>query len=136
MILGSVDDAIDNFVEDIKKELHGRDTRIQYLTEQNKELYDEHYKDNELSRMKKSLEEMQKKYNRGFPISKQEEDKINKWIENHEAEVHHCHSIDDRLKRGGCSGGTYTYEFIPTSIGTIGTIKCSCGAEFTFQEMV
>lgn len=136
MILGSVDDAIDNFVEDIKKELHGRDIRIQYLTEQNKELYDEHYKDNELYRMKKSLEEMQKKYNRGFPISKQEEDKINKWIENHEAEVHHCHSIDDRLRRGGCIGGTYTYEFIPTSIGTIGTIKCSCGAEFTFQEMV
>lgn len=28
------------------------------------------------------------------------------------------------------------HAFVPTSIGTIGTVKCSCGAEFTFQDLV
>ena len=26
-------------------------------------------------------------------------------------------------------------NFVPTSIGTSGVIKCSCGAEFEFQEI-
>ena len=47
---------------------------------------------------------------------------------------------DERLTEmnrhnGGAIGGTFTYEFIPTSIGTIGTIKCTCGDSFTFEDL-
>lgn len=37
---------------------------------------------------------------------------------------------------GGAIGGRYTFEFIPCSIGTIGTIKCGkCGEKFIFREL-
>ena len=32
-------------------------------------------------------------------------------------------------------GGKYIYKFVPTSIGTIGKVVCSCGEEFTFQDL-
>ena len=135
MFLQSIEKEIDRFVEDLKSELRGKDVRIQYLEHQNQNLINEKYKDKELLRMKTSLDKMKEDYYRGFPISKKEQVKIDEWIEKHEKEVHNCHTIDNKLRRSGCMGGTYTYEFIPTSIGTIGTIKCNCGAEFIFKEM-
>lgn len=136
MIVGDVNKAIDTFVEDIKHELQGKDIRIAYLEKQNQELRDEKYKDNELSRMESELKIMKEDYYRGFPISQEEQKSIREWMDKHDEEVHHCHTITDKIKRGGCIGGTYKYEFIPTSIGTVGTVKCSCGAAFTFQDMV
>ena len=110
--------------------------RIRYLEEENKKLKDNLYKDEELSSMENELNKMKSEYYRGFPISEDEENKINEWIENHEREVHGIKTYADKLASHGCCGGRYTYEFVPTSIGTIGIVKCSCGAEFTFQNMV
>ena len=31
---------------------------------------------------------------------------------------------------------SYKYTFIPTGIGTIGEIQCSCGETFTFQDLI
>lgn len=109
---------------------------IRYLESENKKLKEEKYKDKELLAMKTKLSIMQADYYRGFPISEKEQKNIKEWMDKHDKEVHGCHSAKNKLRRGGCIGGTYTYEFIPTSIGTIGTVKCSCGAEFTFQDMV
>ena len=136
MIVGDVNKTIDTFVEDIKHELQGKDIRIEYLEKQNQELRDEKYKDNELSRMESELKTMQEDYYRGFPISEEGQKSIREWMNKHDEEVHHARTLDDKLKLGGCCGGRYTYEFTPTSIGTIGTVKCSCGAKFTFQEMI
>lgn len=136
MITGSVDKAIDKFVEDIKDELRKKDIRIRYLEKQNQALYDEHYKDNQLSQLKNELETMKANYYRGFPMSQEEYENIQKWINNHEKEAHGCNTLRNRLAFGGCCGGTYTYEFVPTSIGTVGTVKCKCGAEFTFQNTI
>lgn len=136
MIVGDVNKTIDTFVEDIKHELQGKDIRIEYLEKQNQELRDEKYKDNELSRMESELKTMQEDYYRGFPISEEGQKSIREWMNKHDEEVHHARTLDDKLKLGGCCGGRYTYEFTPTSIGTIGTVKCSCGAKFTFQDMV
>lgn len=136
MIVGEVNKTIDTFVEDIKHELQGKDIRIEYLEKQNQELRDEKYKDNELSRMESELKTMKEDYYRGFPISEEEQKSIREWMDKHDEEVHHARTLGDKLKLGGCCGGRYTYEFTPTSIGTIGTVKCSCGAKFTFQNMV
>lgn len=136
MIVGDVNKTIDTFVEDIKHELQGKDIRIEYLEKQNQELRDEKYKDNELSRMESELKTMKEDYYRGFPISEEEQKSIREWMDKHDEEVHHARTLGDKLKLGGCCGGRYSYHFVPTSIGTIGTVKCSCGAEFTFQDLV
>ena len=119
----------------IQREINLLEYQNERLSEENSRLKNENYKDEELSKMKTQLEKMQKDYYRGFPISQEEQKNIREWMDKHDEEVHHCHTITDKIKRGGCIGGTYKYEFIPTSIGTVGTVKCSCGAAFTFQDM-
>ena len=108
---------------------------IRRLEKENNELKNHAYKDKELAEMRDKLNKMKSEYYRGFPISEDEEHKINEWIEKHEREVHGIKTYEDKLASHGCCGGGYTYEFVPTSIGTVGTVRCNCGAEFTFQEV-
>ena len=116
------------------RNMHDQD-RIRRLESENKKLKEENYKDEELTAMRVQLEAMRKDYYRGFLISEEEQKNIRNWMDKHDEEVHNCHTLEDKIKRDGCIGGTYKYEFVPTSIGTVGTVKCSCGAEFTFQEI-
>lgn len=104
----------------------GKEKTIEYLRNQLEEARANTYKDAELTKIKARYEEMKKDYYRGFPVSEEERKAIREWQNKHEENHKGGH---------GCCGGKYTYEFIPTSIGTIGTIKCSCGKEFTFQEL-
>lgn len=114
----------------ILKEKFGRqEQRIEQLNNEIKELKDEHWKDKKLQDMKKRMDQMSKDYWRGFPISQEEKDAITKW------ETEHIKNKHNNNHYAGAIGGRFLYTFIPTSIGTIGTIKCSCGEEFTFQEM-
>lgn len=125
----------DQCIASLKQRNEDQISRIKYLEEENKRIKDELYKDNELAKMKDALECMKKDYWRGFPISEDEKKSIDKWKEKHEAEVHGAITLGQKLKRGGCIGGNYSYCFIPTSIGVSGKIKCSCGAEFEFCEI-
>lgn len=108
---------------------------IRRLEKENNELKNHAYKDKELAEMRDKLNKMKSECYRGFPLSEDEEHKINEWIEKHEREVHGIKTYEDKLASHGCCGGGYTYEFVPTSIGTVGTVRCNCGAEFTFQEI-
>lgn len=128
--------TVENDFNSIRKYIETLEARNRLLLEENKNLKDEHYKDKKLSEMRLRLDDMQKDYYSGFPISEDERKRIKEWMDKHEEEVHNCHSLNDKLRRGGGIGGTYKYEFIPTSIGTIGTIVCTCGAKFTFQDGV
>ena len=62
-------------------------------------------------------------------LSKEELAKINEWKEKHVEEKH------DGSYYAGAIGGMFTYQFIPTSIGDIGEIICSCGEKFCFREL-
>lgn len=126
---------LDKALEAIKVRNMNDQDRIRYLEEENKKLKDNLYKDEQLSSMENELNKMKDDYYRGFPISEEEDKNIKKWIDNHERDVHGCYTLEDKINRGGCCGGTYTYEFVPTSIGTIGTVRCNCGAKYTFQEI-
>lgn len=106
----------------MQKRYKDAEAAIEKLEKENKALKDEHYKSKELQSMKERLESMQRAIYRGFPISEEEQEKIKKWQKEHDRKVH------------GAIGGDYTYEFIPTSVGTFGSVKCTCGAEFEFQE--
>lgn len=64
-----------------------------------------------------------------FNISSEEYEEIQKWINKHTEEKH------DGNRYAGAIGGRYSYVFIPTSIGEIGEIRCSCGDSFCFKEL-
>lgn len=108
--------------------------QIEYLEKENKELRNNHYKDAELQRVNSDLKKMRNDYNRGFPISEEEQKLINKWKEKHETEIHKVATADHKSKIA--THGSYSYHFVPTSIGTSGTIRCSCGAEFEFCKLI
>ena len=126
---------VDKAFKTIKERIDYLESQNESLMQENERLRSEHYKDEELSKMRDKLLQMNADYYRGFPVSEEEEKQIREWMNKHDEEVHNCHTLDDRLRRGGAIGGTYTYKFIPTSIGTVGTVKCSCGAEFKFQDI-
>ena len=100
---------------------------ISRLRTQLAELKKETYKDEELSKLTKQLERMREDYYRGFPISKENYENINVWIKEHEKVCKVGH---------GCGGGKYTYEFVPTGIGTFGRVVCgSCKEKIEFDDV-
>lgn len=127
-------EKISEILDEVVANIKTRDSRIKYLEEENKTLKDETYKDSELTEMKEQYELMKNDLMRGFPISEEEKKHIEEWKKKHDKEAHGITTLDQRLRAGGCIGGRYTYNFVPTSIGVIGTIKCSCGEEFEFQN--
>ena len=59
-------------------------------------------------------------------MTKEESEKIHQWQKKHSEE---CPFISI-----SAIGGNFTFNFTPTSIGTFGVCKCSCGEKFVFQE--
>lgn len=120
-------------MQDIKKVLqelydHYRSVvnRNEWLQEENNKLKSDAYKDEELKKMKERYDSMKDGYYRGFPISEEENKKINEWINKISKEY---------PANEGAIGGRFTYEFIPTGVGTYGKIIDSIsGKSFSFQE--
>lgn len=101
--------------------------RNEWLTSENERLKSETYKDEELSKMKEEYEKMKRAYYLGFPITEEENNRINEWIDN---------QMKKKPGIGGVSGGRFHYEFLPTGIGTSGTIIDGfTGDKFNFQEL-
>ena len=121
-------------MDDIKKTLqqvydHYRSAcnRNDYLKKEIEKVKSEKYADEELSRLKSEYDRMKSDYYRGFPISEEEDKNIKEWIKNQQKK---------NPGIGGAAGGRFTYKFIPTGLGTVGTIIDGfTGDEFTFQEL-
>ena len=127
-------ESVDKCMKMLRCRFDDQEKTINRLRNQVKKLTDSQYKDKKLREMKDKLEAMQREYNRGFPITDKEWDAIETWKEKHDREVHGLIECNERI--GGAIGGRYTFEFIPCSIGTIGTIRCGdCGEKFTFREL-
>lgn len=116
----SCEEDIAEAFESIKENILWYKNDADRLREKVNYLESENYKDEELQKMKAQLEKIQEDYRRGFPITKEESDDINKWKKNHDATEH-----GNADGYHGAIGGGYTYEFIPTSIGSFGTCYCS-----------
>lgn len=125
---------LDDLFRGIKAHINSVEQRNAYLEEENKKLKDEHFKNEKLNEIQNELDAVRESLYRGFPISKEEDEKIKKWIQKHEEECHGANYSKGKYRNVGAIGGAYTYEFVPTSLGTIGTIKCTCGAKFTFSD--
>ena len=117
----------------MQKRYNDAEAAIEKLEKENKALKDEHYKDGELQRIQEELASLRRARYRGFPISEEEQEKIREWQKEHDKEVHGVTDTKGYLTKAGAIGGDYTYEFIPTSIGTFGSVMCTCGAKFEFQ---
>lgn len=64
-----------------------------------------------------------------FTITDEQWDKIAEWQNKHIKEKHPNSPIGDAID------SRFTYEFTPTTIGTIGVCRCSCRNSFIFLEV-
>ena len=111
-------------------------TQIDYLQTENAKIKSEKYKDEELAEMKRELDEAREALRRGFELRESECKAIEGWKREHEEKEHGAKTVEQRIRLQGVSGGRYSYEFVPTGIGTIGKVRCSCGAEFCFRDLI
>lgn len=112
---------LNNKIEGIKNFIERLVYKNDKLQSQFNELYDEKWSDKTLQNMQQELNRVKHDAYRGFPITFEENETINKWQERHDTEVHNnpkCYH--------GASGGGYIYEFIPTGLGVIS--RCICSA--------
>ena len=128
MLYMDINKTFDELKDTVNKRINAYETRNKYLLDENKALKDEHYKNNEIQRLKQENDELRESLHRGFEISKSEDAKIIAWQKKHIEEKHGGNSY------AGAIGGRFSYEFTPTGIGTFGTCKCICGDTFDFQE--
>ena len=105
-------------------------TSLENQLEFYKKMSDHYNKDKEISKLLKENKELKKKLGKqnDFALSDEEEKDITEWIESHLNEFHN--SRDNISIYSG-----FSYEFTPTSIGTVGIVKCSCGDEYCFRNI-
>ena len=111
--------GIDKAISEIKNKYEVLERENKLLREANSELKSEHYKDEELQKIKQENDELRKELVRGFPITEKEQLAINNWLVSHDC---------TKVKRGIDS---YNFGIIP-GIGYNGSVKCYCGKEFCF----
>ena len=106
-------------------------TSLENQLEFYKKMSDHYNKDKEISKLLKENKELKNKLikQNDFVITDREEKDITEWIESHLNEFHN--SRDNISIYAG-----FSYEFTPTSIGTVGIVKCSCGDEYCFRDIM
>lgn len=114
--------GISRQLKEIEEEYNNLKERNMNLQKENDRLKSEHYKDLELTALKDKCDKFEKDLLRGFPISEEEQEKINKWYDFH------------KMENPEREHGYLEYRFTPTEVGTFGDVVCSCGVQFTFQE--
>lgn len=127
---GTVSDAVEtinNVYKQLEEQIQSLKTKCEDLQAK---LNDQYANDKEIVRLKEIIDEQDTELRNGFGIVKEENDAITEWIKNHNAKKHGSETV-----YYGSIGGGMTYIFIPTSIGTVCKVKCSCGEEFCFRDL-
>ena len=125
---------IDTVCENLKELYNSQEKQLIHLQRQMKELADENWKDTELQKMRDELKSARAELGRGFGISEAEAAEIEAWRLQHMEKRHGCKTLEDRLRAGGAIGGSMSYEFVPTSIGVVGTVYCGACRRKAFQD--
>lgn len=118
---------IRSVLQEVYDHFRSINNRNKYLEKEIERVKSEKYKDEELAKMKSEYDRMKEDYFLGFPISKEQWEKIKEWQG----------KIIDKYPTGKTAiGGRFKYIFYPTSIGTSGEIKDNISGEvFEFQKL-
>lgn len=92
------------------------------LKEENEKLKSGIWKEEKMAELKDRYNKMEADYYRGFPITEEEKEKINKFI-------------NDKTTVKTKFGLGLHYEFTQTSLGTIGEVVTKLGERFIFREL-
>ena len=117
---------VDELCDSIKLKYNNLLKKYERLEKENERLKSETYKDEEVAHFKKLIANLNKQVNHGFYISDEEFEKIVAFTNEHDV----MHGL-----AGGISG-RYVFSFLPTSVGTVGTVKCTqCDGICAFREL-
>ena len=115
---------IKHIAEQLVERYQYQSEQYHILKEENDKLKNGVWEREELSKLKKARDLYKQQLSFGFGITKEENDKINRWISNRQ------------IKDIGAIGGRYEYRFFPTGIGTICEIvDTTDGESFTFRDL-
>ena len=118
---------------------------IQVLRAENQALKDEHYKDEELARLKEANNEIWEEYLNSFSLSDRDKEKLNHLFEEHCLQhPDETNSLQPAIKCDDLNGNAYkiiryprhriaSYEFFPTEIDIFIKVKCNCGEVFDIR---
>lgn len=112
--------TFDELLEMLKNKYEWLKLHKERVEKENEEHRNKTYEIGYVSKLREENKRLKEDYYRGFPISKEEKEAINKWLDKH-------------YKTCGHIG--YSYHFYPTELGVAGVVQCSCGAKFEFQEI-
>lgn len=112
----------DKLCETIREKLEYQDELINRYKSLYEEAKSESYKDNELSKLKEQVDDLNNQLITGFGITADEQNNINNWIR------HHNHDY-------GKYPLDYSYNFVRTPLGVVGKVQCVCGKEFVFKDI-
>lgn len=117
--------GLDKCLDEIREQMIETLDSYERIAAENEHLKDEHWKDEQMAKMREETERMKDDYYRGFPISKAESEAISAWKDQHWTVQHQAPTNEARLRKMGAIGGSYSYHFVPTSIGTAGSCRCN-----------
>ena len=126
-------DDVGLWIKDVKKlfqdlydQYRAVQRRNEVLETENVYLKSEQYKDSELANMRSEYDKMKDDYYRGFPISKEEMEKIHKWMD----------ELTKDYPEAKINSARFHYKFYPTALGVAGFVVDSItGKELQFQEL-
>lgn len=125
---------LDTVCDNLKELFDAQARENQRLHDNLQEITDEAWKDTQLQKLRSELEQAREDLYRGFDITEKQAEKIANWKKEHEATQHRAITLEDRLARGGAAGGSFSYEFLPTGIGTFGSCVCNSCKSRAFRE--
>lgn len=114
--------TLDELLEMIKNKYEHLELHKKRVEEENEQHRNKIYETQYVSKLREENKRLKEDYYRGFPISKEQKESIEKWADEHYKTCPY--------KRFG-----YNYRFYPTPLGVSGSVQCLCGAEFEFQEI-
>ena len=135
---------IQRVLNEIGKKIEQSENTIQKLREENNALKSEHYKDEELARLKQAKDDLWEEYLNSFSLSDRDRQKLNHLFEEHclqhpdesnsLASAVHCPELGENVYRMiKCKYPRHrivSYTFYPTEVDTFIKAECNCGEVF------
>ena len=116
--IGNVCQEFCRNVEESVRRVEAANARLQT---ENEVLKDEHYENKKIQELENEIAKYRSLLGMSFKVDEDKWKAIHTWQKRHLLEHH---GYDGSKPYGGAIGGSWTYEFVPTSIGTAGSCIC------------